>query len=159
MADVKITALTTTTTLAPGDLFEVVTDVAGTPTSKKVAASLASLAETLIIAVGDETTALTTGTAKVSFRMPWAFTLSSVRASLVTASSSGLPTINIKEAGTTIFSTKPTIDVSELTTVTAATASVLSDTSLADDALMTIDIDVAGTGAAGLKVVLIGYRT
>ena len=91
--------------------------------------------------------------------MPYAFTVTAVRASLTTASSSGLPTIDINEAGTTIISTKITIDASELTSTTAATAAVISDSSLADDAEMTIDIDVAGTGAKGLKVYLIGKRT
>ncbi|TIL94671.1 MAG: hypothetical protein E5Y73_11225 [Mesorhizobium sp.] len=114
--------------------------------------------ESLIIAVGDETTAITTGTAKVTFRMPYAFTLSAVRASLTTVSSSGTPTIDINEAGTTILSTKLTIDASEKTSTTAATPAVISDTALADDAEITIDIDVAGTGAAGLKVYLIGVR-
>jgi hypothetical protein len=121
--------------------------------------AVAKQPEVLIIAVSDETTAITTGTAKVTFRMPFAMTLSSVRASLTTVSSSGIPTVNIKESGTTIFSTKLTIDASELTSQTAATPAVLSDTSLADDAQMTIDIDVAGTGATGLKVTLIGTRT
>lgn len=115
--------------------------------------------ESLIIAVSDETTAITTGTAKVTFRMPYAFTLSSVRASLTTASSSGTPTVDINESGSSILSTKLTIDASERTSTTAATSYVLSDTSLADDAEMTIDIDVAGTGAKGLKVYLIGSRT
>lgn len=114
--------------------------------------------ESIIIAVGDETTAITTGNAKVSFRMPYAFTLTGVRAMLATASSSGIPTVNIKEAGTTIFSTKLTIDATELTSTTAAAPAVISDASLADDALITIDIDVAGTGAMGLKVVLIGHQ-
>ena len=45
--------------------------------------------QSIIIAVGDETTALTTGTAKVTFRMPYAFTLTGVRASLTTAQGSG----------------------------------------------------------------------
>lgn len=115
--------------------------------------------ETFIVAVGDETTAITTGTAKVTWRMPYAFTLTAVRASLTTASSSGIPTVDINEAGSTILSTKLTVDQGEKTSTTAATAAVISDTSLADDAEMTIDIDVAGTGAAGLKVYLIGYRT
>lgn len=114
--------------------------------------------EALIVAVSDESTAITTGTAKVTFRMPYAMTLTSVRASVNTASSSGLPTINVKESGTTIFSTKVTIDANEKTSQTAATPSVLSDTSLADDAEMTVDIDVAGTGAKGLKIILIGTR-
>lgn len=115
--------------------------------------------ESLIIAVGDETTAITTGNAKVTFRMPYAFTLTAVRASLTTVSSSGTPTVDINEGGGTILSTKLTIDASEKSSVTAATPPVISDTSLADDAEITIDIDVAGTGAAGLKVYLIGRRT
>lgn len=117
--------------------------------------------ECFIIAVGDEETAITTGTAKVVFRMPYAFTLTAVRASLSVASSGGIPTIDINEgdSATTILSTKLTIDANEKTSTTAATAAVISDASLADDAQISIDIDVAGTGAAGLKVYLIGAKT
>ena len=102
----------------------------------------------------NETSAITTGTAKVSWRAPFAMTLKDCRASLSTASSSGIPTVNIKEGGTTIFTTKLTIDASETTSTTAATPFAFSDTPLADDALITFDIDVAGTGATGLKVKL-----
>lgn len=121
------------------------------------------LLQSIEIACGDETTALTTGTAKVTFRMPFAFTLTAVRASLTTASSSAaspveLVTVDINEAGTTILSTKLTIDDGEKTSTTAATPAVISDANLADDAEITIDVDVAGTGAKGLKVYLIGYR-
>lgn len=117
--------------------------------------------ESLIIAVGDETTAITTGTAKVTFRMPYAFTLSDVRASLVTAQTSGSTfTVDINEGGASILSTKLTIDNTEKTSTTAAAAAVISDSSLADDAEITIDVDQVGDGtAAGLKVVLIGART
>lgn len=114
--------------------------------------------EVIGIPVSDTTTAITTGTAKVTFRMPYAFTLTSVRASLSTASSSGLPTFDINEGGSTILSTKLSIDANEKTSTTAATAAVISDTALADDAEMTIDIDVAGTGAKGAWVYLIGYK-
>lgn len=111
-----------------------------------------------LLAVGDETTAITTGTNKVTFRAPYAFTITEVRATLTTVSSSGTPTVDINEAGTTILSTKLTIDASEKTSTTAAVAAVISDTAIADDAEITIDIDVAGTGAAGLKVLIKGYR-
>lgn len=121
--------------------------------------AVAKQAEVLIIAVSDETTVITTGTAKVTFRMPFAMTVTAVRASVNTVSSSGLPTVDINESGTTILSTKLTIDASEFTSTTAATPAVISDASLADDAEITIDIDVAGTGAKGLKVCLIGTRT
>lgn len=115
--------------------------------------------EAITVAISDETTAITTGTAKITFRMPFAFTLTEVRASLATASSSGTPTFDINEGGTTILSTKLTIDANEKTSTTAATPAVISDTSLADDAEMTIDVDTAGTGAKGAKITLIGYRT
>lgn len=124
-------------------------------------ATATTLPAELCIAVGDETTAITVGTAKVTFRMPFAMTVTAVRASLTTASSSGTPTVDINEgagAGTSILSTKLTIDATELTSTTAATAAVISDASLADDAQITIDVDVAGTNAAGLKVWLLGTR-
>lgn len=118
--------------------------------------------ESIIVAASDESTALTTGTAKVTFRMPYAFTLSAVRASVTTApTGASLLTVDINESGTTILSTKITIDASEKTSTTAATPPVISDTSLADDAEITVDIDQVGStiAGAGLKVYLIGKRT
>lgn len=105
-------------------------------------------------AISDETTAITTGTAKLTWRAPYACTVDDVRASLTTASTSGLPTFDINEGGTTILSTKITIDANEKTSTTAATAPVISDSALADDAEITFDIDVAGTGAAGAKITM-----
>lgn len=109
-------------------------------------------------ACSDETTAITATTGKVSFRMPYAMTLSSVRASLVTAQTSGnIFTVDINENGTSILSTKITIDNTETTSVTAATPFVLSDISLSDDSIITVDVDQIGDGTAkGLKVTLIG---
>jgi hypothetical protein len=120
--------------------------------------SLASLPFELVVAASDETTALTAGTAKITFRMPRAVTLTAVRASLTTAQASGsIFTVDINEAGTSILSTKLTIDNTEKTSTTAATPPVISDTALADDAEITIDIDQIGNGTAtGLKVALIG---
>ncbi len=117
--------------------------------------------ESIVVACSDESTALTTGTSKVTFRMPYAFTLTAVRASLSTAQTSGsIFTVDINEGGTTILSTKLTIDNTEKTSTTAATAAVISDSSLSDDAEITVDIDQVGDGTAkGLKVVLIGRRT
>jgi hypothetical protein len=120
--------------------------------------SLASLPFELVVAASDETTALTAGTAKITFRMPRAVTLTAVRASLTTAQASGsIFTVDINEGGTSILSTKLTIDNTEKTSSTAATPPVISDVNLADDAEMTIDIDQIGNGTAtGLKVMLIG---
>jgi hypothetical protein len=109
-------------------------------------------------AFSDETTALTTGDAVYTFRMPHALILTSVRCSLTTVSSSGTPTFDINEGGSTIFSTKVTIDANELISTTAAAPAVISDFSLADNAEIKIDVDVAGTGATGGKCWLIGTR-
>jgi len=114
----------------------------------------------IAIPCSDYSTNLTTGTAKATFRMPHAMTVTAVRASLSTAQSAGsIFTVDINEAGTTILSTKLTIDNTEKTSVTAATAAVISDSALADDAEITVDIDQVGTaGARGLVVYLIGRR-
>lgn len=119
-----------------------------------------SSTESFVVAVSDETTALTTGTEAVTFRMPYAFTLSDVRASVATAPTGSTITVDINEGGTTILSTKLTIDATEKTSTTAATAAVISDTALADDAEITIDVDAVGssTAGAGLKVTLIGTQ-
>lgn len=116
--------------------------------------------ETLVIALSAETGTINTATAAVTFRMPFPMFVQEVRASLVTAQTSGsLVTVDINENGTSIISTKLTFDNTERTTTTAATQPVISDTSLADDAEITIDVDqVGGTTAKGLKVTIKGYR-
>lgn len=117
--------------------------------------------QAIVVSCSDETTALSAGTAKVTFRMPYAYTVTAVRAGLSTAQTSGnIFTVDINEAGTSILSTKLTIDNTEKTSTTATTAAVISDSALADDAEITVDIDQIGDGTAkGLKVTLIGYRT
>lgn len=122
----------------------------------QAAAEAAAIKYILIIAVSDETTPITTGTGKVAVRLPAAMTLSEIRGSLTTASSSGVVQVDVNENGTTVFATELTIDASEKTSETAATPSVLSDTALAEDSEITVDIVSAGTNAAGLKVTLIG---
>ena len=119
--------------------------------------------ESLMIACSDESTVLTTGV-KRSFRMPYAFTLTGIRASLVVAGTGAtLVTVDVHDSGTTIMTTdKLVFDDGEFTTTTADDPPVLTDTALADDALITIEVDqVDGvtTTCAGLKVTLIGYQT
>lgn len=120
---------------------------------------LLGLKESIIVAIGDETTDLTTGNAKVTIRTPYGLQNVEVRASLTTASSSGLVTVDVNENGVSILSTKVTIDQGEKTSTTAATAPVYADTSLAADSEITFDVDTAGVGAKGLKITIIGTRT
>ena len=116
--------------------------------------------EVFIVALSDETTDLTTGTAKASFNMPFAMTLTGVKANCTTAPVGSTIIVDINEAGSTILSTKLSIDASETTSTSAASAAVISDSALANDALITFDIDQIGSSTAGkgLKVTLYGYR-
>lgn len=117
--------------------------------------------QAFVIACSDETTDLTTGTAKVTFRMPYAFTVTGVRASVTTAPTGSTIEVDINEGGASILSTVLSIDASETSSETAATPAVISDSALADDAEITIDIDQVGStvAGAGLKVAIIGYPT
>ena len=116
--------------------------------------------DVIVVACSDETTAITTGTAKVTFRAPYAATFTSVRASL-TASSSNELQVNIKKNGTTVFSTTLRINSGALTSVGATTAPVFSanPTLFASDDVITIDVDQVGTAAKGLKVYMYLRRT
>lgn len=122
--------------------------------------TFAALPTTIQLACSDETTALTVGTSKAVFRMPYAMTLTGVRASVTTAPTGSTLIVNIKENGTTILSTLLSIDATEKTSTTAATPAVISDSALADDSEITIDITQIGStvAGAGLKVTLIGTR-
>lgn len=109
-------------------------------------------------AASDETTALTTGTAKITLHMPYAMKLREIFAGLSTPQSSGSTfTVDVNKNGSSILSTKITIDNTEDTSLTAATPPVLSDTELAKGDKVTIDIDQIGNGTAkGLKVYFLG---
>lgn len=119
-----------------------------------------ALLESLEVFASDLVTALTTGTGKGVFFMPYAMTATEVFAGLATPQTSGsIFTVDINEAGSTILSTKITIDNTEDTSLTAATPPVISDAALAKGAKITIDIDQIGDGTAkGLVVVVTGIR-
>lgn len=121
---------------------------------------------TLTYDLGDETTTITTGTAKKTFRIPQGMRITEVSVSLTTASSSGNPAFDINVAGSSIFSTVVTIDANEETSVTAATPYVLAVPNspfefavpAAADAKVTVDFDAVGTGAKGPKLKIVGYK-
>ena len=86
-------------------------------------------------------------------------TLLDVRASVTTAPTGADLVVDINETGASVLdSNKLTIDAGEKTSTTAATAAVITDADLADDAEITVDIDQIGSSVAGtgLKVYLIG---
>lgn len=158
MANIKISELDPSAAL---DGTEVTPIVKAGVTVKATTQEIANLKKTAIpIAVSDELTALVSGVSKVSFRMPFGFTLTSARASVTTAPTGSVLTVDINKNGTSILSTKLTIDAGEKTSVTAATPAVISTASISDDDEITIDIDSVGSTVAGsgLKVYLIGVQ-
>lgn len=142
--------------LATGLPFYNNATLSGTLTASQIEATTKLIFEdSMTIALGDETSPITVGNGKVTFRAPFALTLTKIpRISLSNASTSGNPTIDIKKNGTTIFSTLLSIDANEKTSVTATTAAVLSTTAIADDDELRFDVTTAGTNAQGLKVTL-----
>lgn len=103
-----------------------------------------------------------------SFPMPFAFTLNAmdvtppgVEISNRTApTGAALLTVDINEAGTSVISTKLTIDASETDSTTAAAQAVISDGSLAANAIISFDVDQrdqSGTGT-GLKARICGHQ-
>lgn len=114
------------------------------------------------IALSDMTTQITTGTTKAYWVNPFdtALTITKVKATLATAGS-GSTVVDINEgsgAGTSILSTKITIDANETDSDDATNAPVISDSSIAADGRLTFDIDTAGTSAAGLQVTILFTR-
>lgn len=108
------------------------------------------------ITVTSETTILSTGDTQYTFRMPANVTLTDVRASLTTASSSSGVEIDINQNGSSILAVKLSIDESEKTSRTSSSPVSIAIPSISDDDEITIDIDSAGSGATGLKMWFIG---
>jgi len=113
----------------------------------------------LMLAASDETSNLTTGTAKITFRAPRAMTLVGIRANVNTAPVGSTIIVDVNEDGASIFSTCLSIDASEKTSVTAAVPPVFSDTAIANDAEITVDIDQIGSSTAGKGLKISLYYT
>lgn len=102
--------------------------------------------------------AMTTGDGKAYYTVPEMYdgaTVINVGGSLATASSSGVPQIQVRKVGVgDLLSTYLTIDANETDSTTAATPPVINATYkvLTAGEQLAIDIDTAGTGAKGLNV-------
>lgn len=123
-------------------------------------ASFFNKKEAFIVPISDQTTALTAGVAKMTWRMPYDFNLTEVRVSVNTAQTAGsVLTFDINKGVTSVLSTKLTIDNNEKTSVTATTQAVISDSAIPGDTELTFDIDVVGTaGAKGAVITLLGTQ-
>jgi len=158
-ADIKTLVLPASTTISAFGASLVDDADAATALATLGAVSAAVFPSEIIVAGSDEVTAIVAATGVMQFRMPYAMTGTSIRASVGSAASTGTFTVDVNIGGATVLSTKVTIDATEKTSQTAVTASVLSDTAWADDEIVTVDVDVDGDATAtGLKVTLIGTR-
>jgi hypothetical protein len=86
-----------------------------------------------------------------------ALTLGAVYASLNTqGTTSGTTTIDINEGGTSILGTKLTVDYGESTSATAANAATITDSSIAANAQLCVEVDAISGGATekGLVITL-----
>jgi hypothetical protein len=104
-------------------------------------------------AASDETTAITTGTNKITFYAPRTFTLTGVTATLTTTGST-TTTVDVNYNGSSVFSTPISLASGVFYATTATTTS-----SISKYGKFTVDIDAAGTSAAGLKIILEGRTT
>ena len=115
--------------------------------------------QSIAIAFSDETTDLEVATDVATFHMPFQFYLTDVDVGVTTAPTGSTIIVDLNKNGSTVLSTKVSIDVSEKSSHTAATPSVISTTLFSKGDLMTVDIDQIGstiTGTGG-KIYLIGY--
>ena len=122
--------------------------------------------ESFTIAVSDETTSLLTGDDKVKFLMPYAFTLTEVKAFVSTAPTGAALTLEVTEGGASNHINSSAISISAGAN-TANTTSFGSgggtnpDANIAEDAVIGVNISQKGSTVAGsgLKVTLIGYQS
>lgn len=87
-----------------------------------------------------------------TFHLDSAYTANAVWMHVKTAPTGAALIVDINEAGTTLFSTKPQIAASA---ETGGGSAVFSDTALADNAEITLDVDQVGSTVAGADLTVI----
>jgi hypothetical protein len=122
--------------------------------------AFAAPVEAFICKVTSDSTAVATGAGQFYFDAPYDLTITGVIGALGTAQASGsLLTFDVNKTGSSIFSTRPTFDNTEVTTSTAATAAVITTTSVSQGNRITIDVDQIGNGSAkGLTVTILAQK-
>lgn len=121
------------------------------------------LDEEIVCPLTTESGPVTAGAGKFTFRMPYPFSVTAVYASLAGSQTSGnILTVDIKSGGTSVLSTKLTIDNGEKTSVTAAAPYAFVAAGFNNpigDEEITIDVSQIGDGTAhGLTVTLVGHQ-
>lgn len=123
-------------------------------TQASASATYAPLESYQIFELTRETENVSAGSSVLTFRAPYAVTLTQIPRAMLSNSSNAQTDIDINVSGSSIFTTLLSIDSGEKTSFTAATPAVLGITSIPNDAEITFDVDATGSGGKGLKVVL-----
>ena len=114
-----------------------------------------------VVACSSESDDLETGDDKVQFRMPFQFELTDILANVNTASTGADINVQVQEDGTNIMSgVGITIDATETSSSTSATQPTITDSTLAFNSIISVDLDQVGSTltGTGLKINFIGYR-
>jgi hypothetical protein len=125
--------------------------------------------ETIAVVCSDRTTPIVAANGVASYVLPWTFDLYEVQAQLLGAAASGTFTVDVNDDGTSLLSTKVTIDAGETSSQTAAVGFALvaatattaraKAITIAKGSKVSIDVDDDAAGdALGLIVTLIGVR-
>jgi hypothetical protein len=120
----------------------------GDLTDVEQAKSNLAIVETLGVYLSAPDVDAVAATGVAEFRLP-SGTIQALRLSCPTAPTGSAAIVDVNESGVSILSTKLSIDSGELTSTTASTAVVISDSAIADHAAMSVDLDQVGAVAAG----------
>lgn len=115
--------------------------------------------QSIFVACSDENSPMTVTSGILTFRMPYPFILTGIRASLTTAQTSGnVFTVNVTVNGSPLLTTPITIDNGEKSSYTAAVQPGIYTPNINDDSEIKVNIVQVGDGTAtGLKLYFIGY--
>jgi len=101
-------------------------------------------------ALGDETSDIEVGTSVLTFQMPnYATTLLWVSVNVKTAPTGSSAIFDLNEGVSSVLSTKISIDAEEKNSEDSSIPPVISDATIAANAIMTMDIDQIGSTIAG----------
>lgn len=132
------------------------------PANAEINGTSLRIYEKIGVGCSDLTTDLTSGTDNGFYHnRGGVLNITAVYAEVLTAPTGAAIVVDINENGSTILSTKLSIDAGEYDSHNAATPAVISDASIADNAKLTFDRDQVGSTVPGkgLVVWLVGYRS
>jgi hypothetical protein len=130
-----------------------VTPLLGTPTSGDLRNTV-GYHEWHGVYLSDVTTDLTTGNGKAS--MPWPFTgtLIGIQIGVSTAPTGSTLIVDMNKNGTTMLSTRVTIDAGETSSLTADVPAVISVASITAGDVLSWDIDQVGSSTPGKQLIV-----